>query len=139
MNGQARSALVWASRFAPLILIAAAGCNPSVVEMRERDPVQAWLSTLPPAAVLQCVQARLDSEGGQGFFASPLANLRTHVEEREGTHTMLARGAMNNAPEFIISARPTPGAGTHVELRTWLGWPKVIGPIVGRCAQGQPG
>jgi hypothetical protein len=41
---------------------------------------------------------------------------------------------MNNAPEWILSARST-GADTHVELRTWLSWPEVIGPVIDRCAQ----
>jgi hypothetical protein len=113
-----------------------AACAPSLTEMREREPARTWQApSTPPAAVLDCVQARLDSEPSRPWpFMKPMANMRTSREQTGDAVALIARGQVNNAMEFIISARPV-GAGSTVELRTWADWPRVIGPVIEGCAR----
>lgn len=119
-----------------LVALVATSCAPSLTAMREREPVRTWSAAAAPTAVLDCLQVQLDRESGLAMF-NPKANLRTQREAHEGGAVVLiARGSMNNAMEFIVTARPE-GAGSHVELRTWADWPRVIVPVIERCTGAQ--
>lgn len=119
-----------------LSALAVTSCAPSLTAMREREPIRSWSAAAAPTAVLDCLQVQLDRESGLAMF-NPKANLRTQREAHEGgVVVLIARGSMNNAIEFIVTARPE-GAGSHVELRTWADWPRVIVPVIERCTGAQ--